>query len=190
MRVFMTTDTIVFNENTREIHWAGKTQVLTEKEARLFFALQKDCGHVVTHDQLISSVWPGREAGVTETNLLQLVCRLRRSLAQSDLSGAVKTVYRQGYTLVLPTPTNAPHQISGDLDTRRRPFVACRVLGLCLLSGALLYQYFPSPQRTLITFFVRVSHLSSLTLSHTRQGLVLDYQTCDNQHIHRVISLD
>ncbi|WP_232507858.1 MULTISPECIES: winged helix-turn-helix domain-containing protein [Photorhabdus] len=78
--------------------------IITEKEKRLLLALWEHAsqGNTLNREQLIPLVWPERKDGVAETNLLQLICKLRRTLRYCDLGEAIHTVYRQGYRFILP----------------------------------------------------------------------------------------
>ncbi|MCK3670239.1 winged helix-turn-helix domain-containing protein [Photorhabdus noenieputensis] len=82
--------------------------IITEKEKRLLLALWEHAsqGNTLNREQLIPLVWPERKNGVAETNLLQLICKLRRTLRYCDLDEAIHTVYRQGYRFILPFQDN------------------------------------------------------------------------------------
>ncbi|MBV4465878.1 winged helix-turn-helix domain-containing protein [Pseudomonas sp. SWRI79] len=77
---------------------------ITEKEKQLLLALWEHAqeGNVLSREQLIPLVWPERKNGVEESNLLQLICKLRRTLRYCELGEAIHTVYRQGYRFILP----------------------------------------------------------------------------------------
>ncbi|MCM7773480.1 winged helix-turn-helix domain-containing protein [Enterobacter asburiae] len=200
----MITDTVSYNEDSGELLYGDKTLSLTEKESRLWNTLlaKGRGGDVVSREQLVQCVWPGREKGVTEANLLQLVCKLRRTLAYAGLGGMVKTVYRQGYTLALPVltedkPSSEPVAESSSQTPSVPPPPAWRRTTLLLLSPLLVlllvagtvYQSIPSSQRVLVSALARAPRLRNLTFLRTTQGYVIDYQTCDRQVIHRVIRL-
>jgi DNA-binding winged helix-turn-helix (wHTH) protein len=80
----------------------GSSLSITEKEKRLLCALLENGrdGNVLCKEILIRSVWPEREQGIADTNILQLVHRLRRVLHQCGLENSIKTIYRQGYTFI------------------------------------------------------------------------------------------
>ncbi|MEX1843478.1 winged helix-turn-helix domain-containing protein [Enterobacter cloacae] len=198
------TDTVSYNEDNGELFCGDKTLFLTEKECRLFNTLLKKGrgGDVVSREQLVRCVWPGREKGVTEANLLQLICKLRRTLAYTELEGMVKTVYRQGYTLALPVFTEDKQSGAPAADNpfptpsitptptwRRTTLVLLSPLLVLLLVAGTVYQSIPSSQRVLISALVRAPRLRNLTFQRISQGYVIDYQTCDRQEIHRVIHL-
>ncbi|WP_228940570.1 MULTISPECIES: winged helix-turn-helix domain-containing protein [Photorhabdus] len=104
--------------------------VITEKEKRLLLALWEHAsqGNTLNREQLIPLVWPERKNGVAETNLLQLICKLRRTLRYCDLGEAIHTVYRQGYRFILPFQDNEQDdsqskntQLSTPTDTTPKP---------------------------------------------------------------------
>lgn len=94
----------IFNEQTRKLSHGDRVYTLTNKESLLLQTLWKlgREGKVVSREQIRAHVWPGRGRGVTEANLLQLICKLRRTLGYCGLSGIIQTVHQQGYTLILP----------------------------------------------------------------------------------------
>ncbi|WP_445497739.1 winged helix-turn-helix domain-containing protein [Photorhabdus sp. SF281] len=103
----ITRDVYLDCDSNKIIH--GKSIfVITEKEKRLLLALWEHAsqGNTLNREQLIPLVWPERKNGVAETNLLQLICKLRRTLRYCDLGEAIHTVYRQGYRFILPFQDN------------------------------------------------------------------------------------
>ncbi|WP_350307153.1 winged helix-turn-helix domain-containing protein [Photorhabdus viridis] len=90
--------------NSNKIAHGKNIFIITEKEKRLLLALWEHApkGNTLSREQLIPLVWPERKNGVAETNLLQLICKLRRTLRYCELDEAIHTVYRQGYRFILP----------------------------------------------------------------------------------------
>ncbi|NRN27593.1 hypothetical protein HHJ84_04720 [Photorhabdus heterorhabditis subsp. aluminescens] len=105
----ITRDVYLDCDSNKIIH--GKNMfIITEKEKRLLLALWKHAsqGNTLNREQLIPLVWPERKNGVAETNLLQLICKLRRTLRYCELGEAIHTVYRQGYRFILPFQDKEP----------------------------------------------------------------------------------
>ena len=76
------------------------TPPLSQAQYRLLEALSRAEGKVVSRDELISAVWPGQEAGVTDQALDALVRRLRERLAEVDPDHRyVATVRGHGFRL-------------------------------------------------------------------------------------------
>lgn len=188
-----------FNASTNEIICEGVAYPLTEKEGLLFTALWKygRDGKVLSREQLVTGVWPGRECGVTEANLLQLVCKLRRTLSGCGLKNVIRTVYRQGYTLNLPDEAHAPlfAARTGGADRPgnftqglRHPFFIYMSLpaGLCL--AVIIGLFCLSPvQKTVLSLVPSIAQVHDLSLTCTGSGYILDYHTRDNQHVTRFL---
>ncbi|WP_387689208.1 transcriptional regulator [Photorhabdus sp. RM71S] len=99
----ITKDVYLDYDSNKIVH--GKNVfAITEKEKRLLLALWEHApqGNILSREQLIPLVWPERKNGVAETNLLQLICKLRRTLRYCELGEAIHTVYRQGYRFIPP----------------------------------------------------------------------------------------
>lgn len=185
-----------FNALTSEIVCEGVTYALTEKEGRLFAALWKygRDGEVLSRERLVAEVWPGRERGVTEANLLQLVCKLRRTLSGYGLGNVIQTVYRRGYALSAPDEIPAA-PVDGQVDepalprltrVRRGLFLMCMLLpaGLCLVVAIGLF--FLSPvQKDVLRLLPGLSQVHDLSLICAGSGCILDYHTRDKKHITR-----
>ncbi|EMN1411851.1 winged helix-turn-helix domain-containing protein [Enterobacter cloacae] len=89
---------------------------ITEKEKRLLVLLVEKSvtEDVVTREEIISRVWPERHHSVTDTNILQLVSKLRRTLRFCGLDAAIHTVLRQGYRFI----PDEPHSVQTTSDVR------------------------------------------------------------------------
>ncbi|EWG65840.1 invasion protein regulator [Enterobacter sp. DC4] len=187
-----------FNEQTNEIICKGVSHTLTEKEGRLFTALWKygRDGEVLSREQLVTRVWPGRERGVTEANLLQLVCKLRRTLSGCGLENVIQTVYRQGYTLNLPDEVHSPllpADRTGGADrpgrlaqALRRAFLICMLLPAVLCLVAIIGLVCLSPvQKTVLRLIPHLAQVHDLSLTCAGSGYILEYHTRDNQHVTR-----
>ncbi|AZC44783.1 winged helix-turn-helix domain-containing protein [Pseudomonas chlororaphis] len=98
------TKNVSLDSNLNKISNGDNIFPITEKEKQLLLALWEYAqeGSVLSREQLIQLVWPERKNGVEESNLLQLVCKLRRTLRYCELGEAIHTVYRQGYRFILP----------------------------------------------------------------------------------------
>ncbi|MDL4454989.1 winged helix-turn-helix domain-containing protein [Klebsiella michiganensis] len=200
------TDTIEFNDKTNEIIHGNSILKLTEKEGRLLTILYEFNGDVVSRDRLITQIWPERELGITDANLLQLICKLRCKLRHCGLSEVVTTVYRQGYSLTLPihnedvacnqeltAASPCPPQkniFSTTFNGRGGLFKIIFILCLYLTPIIPFYYSIPHPYRSLITILVSMPRLKSLNIEYTTQGYMLDYQIQGSQQKHKhIISL-
>lgn len=79
----------------------GETEVTMSEKERLLFSLFVDNKNVnINKDEIINTVWGTRGVVTTETNLTQLIYRLRRTLLAVGLDSCIKTVPRMGYIFI------------------------------------------------------------------------------------------
>jgi DNA-binding winged helix-turn-helix (wHTH) protein len=70
---------------------------LQEMERRLFFCLKSKPGEIIDRDTLITQLWPGCDKCTHDENLIQLICKLRRSLKMAGFADAITTIRNKGY---------------------------------------------------------------------------------------------
>ncbi len=87
----------VLNERTLELRVAGALVQLERKPVELLRLLLRNANEVVTRDELLEAVWPGRIA--TEASLAKAVSRVRQELGDSEQT-LIRTVHGYGYRLV------------------------------------------------------------------------------------------
>lgn len=92
-----TFDEVVLDESALELTVAGEVVALEPKALELLRVLVRRPGEVVTKDELLDAVWPGRV--VTEGVLGKAVAKLRAALRDDD-SQLVRTAHGYGYRLV------------------------------------------------------------------------------------------
>lgn len=97
-----------FDERTLEIERNGQVIALERKPNDVLRYLLRHAGEVVTKNELLDQVWPGRY--VTEGVLSKHIARLRRALGD-DSQQTIRTVSGVGYRLVAdvertPVPDN------------------------------------------------------------------------------------
>jgi len=88
---------VVLDEAALELSVAGEVVALEPKPLELLRVLVRRPGEVVTKDELLDAVWPGRV--VTEGVLGKAVAKLRTALADED-GQLVRTAHGYGYRLV------------------------------------------------------------------------------------------
>jgi DNA-binding winged helix-turn-helix (wHTH) protein/tetratricopeptide (TPR) repeat protein len=86
----------VLDESALELRVDGRLAPLERKPLEVLIHLLHHAGEVVTKDELIAALWPGRI--VTETVLAKAVGKLRSALAD-DAQALIKTVHGYGYRL-------------------------------------------------------------------------------------------
>ena len=101
--------TVAFDEATLQVSLAGAPVEVERKPLEVLRHLLAHAGEVVTKDELIEAVWPGRI--LSDTVLAKAISRLREVLGEAG-SEAIKTVHGYGYRLVaevrLETLTPSP----------------------------------------------------------------------------------
>lgn len=100
----------VLNERTLELRVSGALVQLERKPVELLRQLLRSANEVVTREELLEAVWPGRIA--TEASLAKAVSRVRQELGDSDQT-LIRTVHGYGYRLVADVRIERPE---GDRD--------------------------------------------------------------------------
>lgn len=87
------------DERTLELKVGGRLVALERKPLEVLRTLLRRAGDVVSHDDLLDAVWPGRI--LSDSVLKKCVSQVRDALRDTD-QGIVKTVHGYGYRLVAP----------------------------------------------------------------------------------------
>jgi adenylate cyclase len=93
------------DERTLELSVAGQVVELERKPLEVLRHLLVRAGEVVTHEELLQAVWPGRM--LSESVLKKCVSRLREVLDDAD-HAVIKTVHGYGYRLLAPVAIEQP----------------------------------------------------------------------------------
>jgi non-specific serine/threonine protein kinase len=126
---------VVLDERSLELTVAGEVVALEPKALELLRVLVRRPGEVVTKDELLEAVWPGRV--VTEGVLGKAIGKLRTAL-RDDESQLVRTAHGYGYRLVADVaaevaahepPPSALALAAGQPIPGRRHWVLQRRLG-------------------------------------------------------------
>lgn len=88
-----------FDERRLELVVAGEIVAVEPRPLELLCHLLHHAGALVTKDQLLEAVWPGRVT--SEAVLTKTVAKLRQALRDED-QALIRTVYGQGYRLIAP----------------------------------------------------------------------------------------
>ncbi len=78
---------------------AGQAIELERRPLQLLTLLLANAGEIVTKDEIMDALWPGRE--MSENSLTVCMARLRQSLGEAGHS-AIRTVHGYGYRFVAP----------------------------------------------------------------------------------------
>ncbi|HEX9158798.1 MAG TPA: transcriptional regulator, partial [Rhizomicrobium sp.] len=111
----------------RRLSRDGKAIALTPKALDTLLLLVERSGHVVTKDELMAALWPGRF--VTEANLTKHIWTLRKALGESEEGGRyIETVSKTGYRFIAPVmrsdatsagPTDVPAERMQPAEPKR-----------------------------------------------------------------------
>jgi DNA-binding winged helix-turn-helix (wHTH) protein len=96
---------VQLDERTLELSVAGQVVELERKPLEVLRHLLVHAGDVVSHDQLLDAVWPGRI--LSESVIKKVVSRLREALGDADHQ-IIKTVHGYGYRLLAPVEVEQP----------------------------------------------------------------------------------
>ena len=88
-----------FEESSLELSVNGTPVELERKPLEVLRHLLRHAGEVVTKEELLASVWPGRV--LSDTVLTKAISRIREVL-RDETQGLVKTVHGYGYRLIVP----------------------------------------------------------------------------------------
>ncbi|HUR41583.1 MAG TPA: winged helix-turn-helix domain-containing protein [Verrucomicrobiae bacterium] len=96
--------TAEFDERSQELRVNGQLVKLEPKFLEVLRHLLRHAGEIVTKNELLETVWPGRF--VSDNSLPKAVSRIREVLGDEDQS-VIKTVHGYGYRLVSPVKVHA-----------------------------------------------------------------------------------
>jgi serine/threonine protein kinase len=94
----------VLDERTLELHVEGKPVDLERKSLQVLMHLLSHAGEVVTKDEMLAAVWPGRI--LSDSVITSCMARLRDAL-RDDAQSVIKTVHGFGYRLIAPVKVEA-----------------------------------------------------------------------------------
>ena len=95
---------VQFDDASLTLTVAGQLVALESRPLELLRLLLAHAGEVVTKDEILSAVWPGRI--VTEASLTKCVARLRQAIGDSEQT-LIRTVHGYGYRLAADVSTLA-----------------------------------------------------------------------------------
>lgn len=93
-----------FDERRLELIVAGERVEVEARPLELLRHLLHQAGELVTKDELLEAVWPGRVP--SESVLTKAVAKLRQALRDEDQT-VIRTLYGQGYRLIVPVSVQA-----------------------------------------------------------------------------------
>lgn len=111
----------MLDELTLELMLDGVEIEIERKPLEVLMHLLQHAGEVVTKDELLAAVWPGRI--LSDTVLTKCIGRVREVLRDQD-QALIKTVYGYGYRLVAPVRVEtqrAPERAHFDFNAGDRP---------------------------------------------------------------------
>jgi serine/threonine protein kinase/DNA-binding winged helix-turn-helix (wHTH) protein len=92
------------DERSLELRVSGEVMAVERKPLEVLLCLLHHAGEVVTKDELLEAVWPGRI--LTDTAVATCVAKLREALGD-ETQAVIKTVHGYGYRLVAPVKVEA-----------------------------------------------------------------------------------
>ncbi|VVE88066.1 winged helix-turn-helix domain-containing protein [Pandoraea bronchicola] len=108
------------DEVTNLVQRNGVSARLSEQEKRLLILLAARAGTALDKRALMQALWGTRAQWMEDAALVQLVSRLRRSLAPLGLQHAVVTVARVGYRFDVPASVAQVTDVAHDIEHRSR----------------------------------------------------------------------
>jgi DNA-binding winged helix-turn-helix (wHTH) protein len=94
----------VLDERTLELQVDGQPVELERKSLQVLMHLLNHAGEVVSKDELLAAVWPGRI--LSDSVITSCMARLRDVL-KDETQGVIKTVHGFGYRLIAPVKVEA-----------------------------------------------------------------------------------
>jgi eukaryotic-like serine/threonine-protein kinase len=95
----------VLDERSLELRVRGQPVEVERKPLQVMLCLLRHAGEVVTKDEIVEAVWPGRI--VTDSSLTRCVTLVRQALGDGD-QNIIRTVHGYGYRLVAPVAVDTP----------------------------------------------------------------------------------
>lgn len=175
----------VFDERTLELSVAGKPVEVEKKSLDALAALLARAGEVVTKDELLDAVWPGRV--LSESALTTAMAKLRAALSD-DAQQLIKTVHGFGYRLAaevkVETAAEAPAAHfdfrEGDAPPLRPLWQLVRRLGRGGQGEAWLARHAKTGESRVYKFALDASHLASLKREITLSRVLAEAQASRN----------
>ncbi len=93
-----------FDAASLQLSIAGQPVELERRPLQLLALLLDHSGEIVTKDEILAALWPGRE--VSEASLTTCMTRLRGALGEAG-RGAIRTVHGYGYRFAAPVTVEA-----------------------------------------------------------------------------------
>ena len=109
----------VLDERSLVLSVGGAPVKLERKPLEALLFLLEHAGELVTKDELLEAIWPGRI--LSETSLAKCIGRVREVLGD-DAQDIIKTVHGYGYRLVMPVQMEA--WVAGGAVTPEEPALA------------------------------------------------------------------
>jgi eukaryotic-like serine/threonine-protein kinase len=95
---------VILDERTLELTVAGEVMAIERKPLELLLFLLNHAGEVVTKDEILEAVWPGRI--LSESVLTKAVAKLREAL-RDETQDVIRTQHGYGYRLVAQVEVEA-----------------------------------------------------------------------------------
>jgi non-specific serine/threonine protein kinase len=148
------------DEASLQLTVAGQAVELERRPLQLLALLLAHAGEIVTKDEILEALWPGRE--VSEASLTTCMTRLRQALGEGG-HAAIRTVHGYGYRFVAPVivEASAPAQTlalalaplhAGDEVPQRPGWRLVQCLGRGGFGEAWLAEHAGSHERRAIKF--------------------------------------
>lgn len=158
---------VEFDERTLELRVGGTPVALEKKGLEVLRALLHRAGEVVTKEEILESVWPGRI--LSETVLTKCISRIREVVGDTDQS-VIRTVYGYGYRLVASVsvkPTRAAstprlNMKAGDRPPQRPLWGLLERLGSGGQGEVWLVEHHKTRERRVFKFALDVTALSAI----------------------------
>lgn len=112
-----------FDERRLELWVDGERLEVEARPLEVLRHLLRHSGELVTKDELLEAVWPGRIP--SESVLTKAMAKLRQALGDED-QAIVRTVYGQGYRLIAPVSVRSEEPV-GPADETRPPLVQAQM---------------------------------------------------------------
>ncbi len=117
---------IEFDESRRQLKLGGAPIELEARPRELFLLLLAHAGEVVTKEEILETVWPGRI--VTDASLTKCVARLRQVLGDVD-HALIVTAHGYGYRLVADVRVETRSEAALRAEVNTAPQAGDRIAG-------------------------------------------------------------
>ena len=169
----------VLDERTQELIVGGQLVEVERKPLEVLLHLLRHAGEVVTKDELLEAVWPGRV--ISDSALTSCIARLRGALGDEE-QAIIKTAHGYGYRLVAPVAIEAPFPAPpprfdfkpGDHPPQRPQWSLVERLGTGGHGEAWLARHDKTREQRVYKFALEAAHLVSLKREITLYRLMHD----------------